>query len=482
MLDIIPVVRNVVMEYMSDGVIVLDHKNRVIDFNAAAQSLFGDILSKSVGQPVVDVLSMIPTLAGCCQKKSVEHSELTLPVKDKQRILDLRFSLFRDRWGKTRGKLMIWRDITEKKEAEIRIQKSEERHRAVTQLANDAIVLMDTQWKVVSWNKRAQKIFGYAEKEILGQPVTRLMPDRYKKMHQEGVERLYSGGEPRVIDQDKTLEFAGLKKDGSQLPLEFSLASWEAGGETFFSAIIRDITDRKQAEAAQHRYAMELETQNAELDAFAHTVAHDLKKPLTELIGFCSLLKIHFTETLTEDRKGYLKKIERSAFKMGSIIDELLLLASVRDMREIETSALKMGAIVAETQIRLENMIKEYHADILLPESWPVAKGYQPWIEEVWMNYFSNAIKYGGQPPRIQVGAIEKEGQIRFWIQDNGNGLSPEEQKRLFTSFERLHQVSVEGHGLGLSIVRRIIEKLGGQVGVESKKGRGSVFYFTLPV
>ena len=227
---------------------------------------------------------------------------------------------------------------------------------------------------------------------------------------------------------------------------------------------------------------MELEAQNAELDAFAHTVAHDLKKPLTELIGFCSLLKIHFAETLAKDRKGYLKKIERGAFKMGSIIDELLLLASVRDMREIDISELSMGSIVKEAQIRLQNMINEYHAEIIFPENWPVAKGYQPWVEEVWINYLSNAIKYGGQPPRIQLGAIKEKGQIRFWIRDNGNGLSPEEQKRLFISFERLHQVSVEGHGLGLSIVQRIVEKLGGQAGVESKKGKGSIFYFTLPV
>ncbi len=121
-----------------------------------------------------------------------------------------------------------------------------------------------------------------------------------------------------------------------------------------------------------------------------------------------------------------------------------------------------------------------------------MATGYGPWVEEVWANYINNALKYGGRPPRVELGAdilpvpsteeskASKE-MVRFWVRDNGHGLTPGEQEQLFALFERLHQVHVEGHGLGLSIVRRIVEKLGGQVGVESKVGQGSVFYFTLP-
>jgi signal transduction histidine kinase len=143
-----------------------------------------------------------------------------------------------------------------------------------------------------------------------------------------------------------------------------------------------------------------------------------------------------------------------------------------------------MANIVDEARLRLSDLIEERQAEIVLPEAsaWPVALGHAEWIVEVWVNYFSNAIKYGGQPPCMKLGAeAQPDGMVRFWARDNGHGLSPEEQARLFTPFTRLNQVRAKGHGLGLSIVRRIVEKLGGQVGVESRIGQGSSFFFTLP-
>jgi signal transduction histidine kinase len=116
-----------------------------------------------------------------------------------------------------------------------------------------------------------------------------------------------------------------------------------------------------------------------------------------------------------------------------------------------------------------------------MPDAWPVAFGHGPWIEEVWANYLSNAMKYGGKPPRLELGAETIGDNVRFWVADNGPGLTPEQQARLFTPFTRLHQVRATGQGLGLSIVRRIMEKLGGRAWVESRPGEGSTFYFTLP-
>jgi two-component system sensor histidine kinase/response regulator len=143
-----------------------------------------------------------------------------------------------------------------------------------------------------------------------------------------------------------------------------------------------------------------------------------------------------------------------------------------------------MDSIVAEAQRRLVPLIEERQAEIVLPaeSEWPVALGYAPWIEEVWVNYLSNAIKYGGGPPRVELGAeIQPDGMARFWVRDNGAGLVPEDQARLFTPFTRLDQAHVKGYGLGLSIVRRIVEKLDGQVGITSQAGHGSIFSFTLP-
>jgi signal transduction histidine kinase len=151
-------------------------------------------------------------------------------------------------------------------------------------------------------------------------------------------------------------------------------------------------------------------------------------------------------------------------------------------MEAVERKPVDMAPVIEEAQGRLTNLIAEYSAEIHLPETWPTALGHAPWIEEVWTNYLSNAIKYGGTPPQITAGATpQRNGYVRFWVRDNGRGLSAEEQERLFAEFTRLHQVRAEGHGLGLSIVRRIVEKLDGDVGVTSEVGSGSTFWFTLP-
>ena len=131
---------------------------------------------------------------------------------------------------------------------------------------------------------------------------------------------------------------------------------------------------------------------------------------------------------------------------------------------------------------RLSNLIHKYGAQIDLPESWPLAYGYGPWVEEVWVNYVSNGIKYGGRPPHLELGAtILPDGMIKFWVKDNGPGIAPEDQAKLFIPHSRLDGVSAKGDGLGLSIVERIVTRLGGEVGVESEKGKGSTFSFTLP-
>ena len=154
---------------------------------------------------------------------------------------------------------------------------------------------------------------------------------------------------------------------------------------------------------------------------------------------------------------------------------------------EVKAKLIDMANITTEARNQLTKLITERHAEIAAPDEWPGAMGYAPWVERVWVNYISNAVKYGGKPdkdvpPRIELGFDEPAGsRVCFWIHDNGPGLTSQEQAGLFTPFTRLHQVHAEGHGLGLSIVHRIVEKLGGEVGVESEVGRGSTFYFTLP-
>ncbi len=247
-----------------------------------------------------------------------------------------------------------------------------------------------------------------------------------------------------------------------------------------------DITERKQTEELARQYTKNLEEKNAELDAFSHTVAHDLKNPMGAIIGFAELLLQHEPKIPLEKQRVCLQKILQSGKKMETIINELLLLANVSGMSKVELSVMEMGKVMASVQKRLENLINEYKAELIVPssEAWPSALGYAPWVEEVWSNYIGNAFKYGGRPPCVVIGSnILSDGQVKFWVQDNGDGLTPEEQAQLFTPFQRLRKSGIKGHGLGLSIVRRIVEKLGGQVGVESDgiPGKGSLFYFILP-
>jgi two-component system sensor histidine kinase/response regulator len=179
----------------------------------------------------------------------------------------------------------------------------------------------------------------------------------------------------------------------------------------------------------------------------------------------------------------YLGVIEQYGQKMTSIINELLLLASVRKQAEVTLGPVEMGPVMASVLARLDHLIRQKQANILLPvEGWPLACGYAPWIEEVWANYISNALKYGGTPPRVMLGAdVLPDKRVRCWVRDNGPGVPPEKIGRLFAEFSRLEHMRLEGHGLGLSIVQRIMDRLGGEVGVKNVDGQGSEFSFVLP-
>lgn len=228
----------------------------------------------------------------------------------------------------------------------------------------------------------------------------------------------------------------------------------------------------------------QLQHNNYELDAFAHTVAHDLKNPIAAIVGYSEML-LEYREKLSEEQiEHHLQAVARSGGRMKNIINALLLLASVRQMSEVQLAPLNMGQIVQEVEDRLQYLINEQQGEILKAEVWPPAVGYAPWIEEVWVNYVSNGLKYGGRPPHLTLGATPNGSFVHFWVKDNGNGLTAEQQAQLFTEFTRVNQAQVEGHGLGLSIVKRIVEKCGGKVWVESEgvPGRGSTFYFALPL
>ncbi|HWN69538.1 MAG TPA: hybrid sensor histidine kinase/response regulator [Haliangium sp.] len=243
----------------------------------------------------------------------------------------------------------------------------------------------------------------------------------------------------------------------------------------------REVAERARAQAALKEHVTMLEAQNAELDAFARTVAHNLKDPLNGLIGFADILADE--AGLTGDAAECLQNVIDTAQRMNAITEELLLLARLR-AQDVERTPLDMAPIVERSRTRLAPLIAKRKAEVVVSDTWPRALGYASWVEEVWVNYLSNAIKYGGDPPRIELGASPVEDgplrYVRYWVRDRGPGIAEDARPHLFTEFTRLSQVQIQGYGLGLSIVKRIVDKLGGRVGVDTTAGAGSTFYFEL--
>lgn len=217
-----------------------------------------------------------------------------------------------------------------------------------------------------------------------------------------------------------------------------------------------------------------------DLEAYSHTVAHDLKSPLAGVMSACELLTLRDGDSLSESSAKMLEMINRSCSKMNAIIRELLLLASIRKQDAPRTKVEPLQ-VVAEAWSRLTTLADSRRAELCLPETIPSVLGYAPWLEEVLANLLSNAIKYGGEPPVITVEVSEpKPGFVQIGVRDNGRGLSAEEQQAVLQPFTQLEPTRAEGHGLGLPIVHRIVQKLGGEFGCESEPGRGSLFYLRL--
>lgn len=244
----------------------------------------------------------------------------------------------------------------------------------------------------------------------------------------------------------------------------------------------------------------ELSRVNEDLDAFSHTVAHDLKHFLGPILGFAEVLSDDYGKVSVKQARTHLGFIAQSARDMNNVIEGLLLLAHVRK-GDVTLKPMEMKQAVDEALRRLEHMAEQYQVTIEQPPTWPVVMGHMSWVVEVWINYLSNAMKYGGDAPQIELGwqmvdhtdevspnageedkddVLAEAPEIEFWVRDRGPGISEERLARIFSSFSTPNQAQVRGHGLGLSIVKRIVDKLGGDVYVESEVGCGSKFGFTL--
>jgi len=354
----------------------------------------------------------------------------------------------------------------------IRRHRAEEQVRKLTRAVEQSpasVVITDTEGRIEYVNPKFTSLTGYTSDEVLSKnPRILKSGEHASEFYKQLWTTILAGREWRG-------ELHNRKKNGDLYWEQSSISPVRdrEGNIAHFVAVNEDVTERKQLEEEREHLI-------SELDAFSHTVAHDLKNPLSAVLGFAELLTAPDVHLSDRDVAQSLQAIGQSARKMNSIVEELLLLAGVRKT-EAEKQPVEMAAVVSGALQRLSYMTAEYAPEIVMPDAWPVALGYGPWLEEVWANYLSNGMKYGGKPSRLELGADTAGDKARFWVLDNGPGLTPEQQGRLFTPFTRLHQVRATGSGLGLSIVRRIMEKLGGEAWVESEPGKGSRFGFTLP-
>ena len=318
---------------------------------------------------------------------------------------------------------------------------------------DDGVVVLDAEERVVDLNPAAERLL------------------RHEHRHAG----MAAGEAMSFWDQVKT------RLDGAESPaIEIDLAN-EAGTvvEVTCSSIRDESGDQFGRVIVLHDVTASVRLVR-ELDAYAETVARDLKSPLAEVVR--SIEEVQQTnKRLSGESTEHLRAAERVCGRMTATVDALLCFAQLRTQDEIAVERLDMSKVVDAALQRLSAAIAASRAEIVVPEQWPVAVGHPIWVEEIWTNYISNAIKYGGSPPRVEVGASpDGAGARRFWVRDNGPGLNEQQRSRLFTEFTRLEPRRSEGHGLGLSIVQRIVEKLGGGVGCDSKPGEGSTFWFTL--
>ncbi|NCB08355.1 MAG: PAS domain S-box protein [Bacteroidia bacterium] len=344
---------------------------------------------------------------------------------------------------------------------------------------DDGVIVVNSNGIIEDCNPSGCAIFGFNKKTIIRQPFSVLFseyPDLIATMNQNNFEYIQ-------------LEITPKRKNRF---FQVSISPIYYKNKNFSGNLLlfHDVTALKNTENNLKMTNLQLvdeihhrEKLIEDLDAFAHTVAHDLKNSLGSIVSASELMEEIIRSNNTKLLNDLASLIKTSASKTLKITQELLILATVSH-QEIVKKKLDMGEIILEAQKNLQDTIQKSGAVITTPHTWPASAGYAPWVEEVWMNYLTNAIKYGGTPPEIIIGADrQNNGMVRFWIKDNGNGIPKEEQSKLFKKYIRLSPASAEGYGLGLSIVKRIIEKLDGAVGVEStgKPGEGSLFWFELP-
>jgi PAS domain S-box-containing protein len=365
---------------------------------------------------------------------------------------------------------------------------SRELLRGILDSADDAIVSVDQDQRIILFNQGAERLFGYRAREVVGQPLGTLLPESYRAGHAHHVRR-FRTQEVAARRMGERGSISARRKDGTVFPAEASISRVAIGSTTIYTAILRDVTEARRAEQAiqelnadlRHR-ADQLESANRELEAFSYSVSHDLRAPLRTVTGFSQVLLEDFAEKLGAEGADYLQRIGEAGRRMAQLIDDLLELSrltrgSIR-RQPVDLSALARGIAQELRAAEPGRDVAFVAADGLVADADPHL------IRALLTNLLDNAWKYTGKQPsaRVEFGAEDGEaGTPVFFVKDDGVGFDMAYADKLFGAFQRLHGMKeYPGTGIGLATAQRIVHKHGGEIWAEAAPGRGAVFRFTL--
>lgn len=380
-------------------------------------------------------------------------------------------------------------DITGRKMAERTVRESESRLAGIVATATDGILMVDEDHRITLFNPAAERMFGVSAREIIGQPLGRLLPEDARERHTRHMREVGHGDIPHRRLQEPG-RVRGRRSNGEIFPLDASISRMQLGGRRYFTALLRDRTDQERQEQAIRELNEQLERRVAErtselqramkeLESFSYSISHDLRAPLRAINGFANILRE--TENFSEDGKDLLSRVMRNSEKMGELIDDVLAFSRIT-RAELAPTDVNMETLAASVAGELNDARTTVQIFAL-----PPCRGDAAMLRQVWANLIGNAIKFSSErtAPLVEIGALlspnEDREETLYFVRDNGAGFDMQYANRLFGVFQRMHAAErFPGTGVGLAIVKQIVERHQGRVWAESSLDHGACFYFTI--
>jgi PAS domain S-box-containing protein len=370
--------------------------------------------------------------------------------------------------------------VIERARAEEALRLSEAKFAGIISISSDAIVSIDEDQRIVFYNQGAEQTFGYAAEQVMGERVEMLIPEQHRADHEARV-REFGDSPVAARRMGERGQISGCRWSGEVFPADASISKLEVDGKRLYTAVLRDVTERVRAEDALARQAQELARSNADLEQFAYVASHDLQEPLRMVASYTQLLARRYRGKLDDDAHEFIGYAVDGVTRMQALIGDLLAYSRVgKGGGAVERADLE--AVFQRTLDVLRTAIDESGAQVTagpLPtvEADPVQMG------QVLQNLVGNGLKFHrAEPPRVHVSAERKDEEWVISVRDDGIGIAPEYAQRIFVIFQRLHtRAEYAGTGIGLAICKKIVERHGGRIWVESAEGQGSTFFFTLP-